>query len=658
MGTKIHVRLFRAIVVPVLLVTALLYPIFELHLQERIKSSHDAGRALLQAEYEALVHDINGSLNHVLAMAEFPSLQRYLIDAQKTLPPYQAQMFERDQGRLQDLFGTWLTHFGSYTRLTLLDRSGEERLSAGRPRHAEAQHEDASYFTQAMTLPPRGVYVSAPYVGASLAGPEISTTLMDLAVPVYSDAGQQLGILLLTLDWRDLMATLPHRRDTDNIVDVLLVDARGRSLISETSVSVPFGSSLAEQWPEAWNAMLGRTRGEATFGDQTLLFLTHDMQAQHYRSQAEQVLGGPQSQPWHLGIVVRRPDWAQLLSENPGQMLVIGMVYLMAIGFGIFWVLSNHHQRSLRGQAEALSMEARQYARDLHDLYENAPCGYHSLDQEGRVVKMNRTELSWLGYSADEVIGERCYRDFTSSGTREAFDAAFEAVLGQGHEGSAECELICRDGTVLPVAIEATAQITEEGFQYSRAMVFDLTERKQLEELLVHQSMTDPLTGLGNRRFLEKQAEIEMARAERSGKPLCLIALDLDHFKRINDTYGHDIGDLVLKEFAKTALDQLREGDVLCRIGGEEFTALLPETSEEQALGVAERLRFAVERAPVFTGETEPLSYTASLGITRIRSDETGLRNAIKRADDALYKAKEGGRNQARLMFDVSEGVR
>lgn len=654
---KIRNRLLRAVVLPVVLVTALLYPILELHLQDRIDSSHDAGRALMEAEYEALVHDINGSLNHVLPMAEFPSLERYLRDAQYTLPPYQVEVFEREQARLRSLFDTWLTHFGSYTRLTLIDRSGAERLSAGRPRRSGASHDNAVYFKQAMTLPPRGVYVSSPYVGASLSGPEIRTILLDLSVPVYSDSGQPLGVLLLTVNWRNLMASLPHNIDTGNVVDVLLVDARGRSLMPDTIESAPFGSSVAERWPQAWDAMVGHSRGAASLKNETLFFRTHDLSAQHYRSQAEQVVSDSQSQPWRLGIVVTRPGWRQLFSENPGQVVAIGLVYLMTIGFGLYWVMSNQHQRALRRHAEALSTEARQYARDLHDLYENAPCGYHSLDQQGLIVKMNRTELSWLGYSADEVIGERCYRDFVTPDTREAFDAAFDAVLGKGHEGSAECELICKDGSTLPVAIEATAQITEDGFQYSRAMVFDLTERKQLEELLVHQSMTDPLTGLGNRRFLETQAEMEMARAQRSGNPLCLIAIDLDHFKRINDTHGHDIGDQVLQEFSKTALDQLREGDVLCRIGGEEFTVLLPETSEEQALGVAERLRFAVERAQVLTGETEPLTYTASLGVTRVRPGESGLRNAIRRADDALYQAKEGGRNQVRLVFGAPESA-
>ena len=181
-------------------------------------------------------------------------------------------------------------------------------------------------------------------------------------------------------------------------------------------------------------------------------------------------------------------------------------------------------------------------------------------------------------------------------------------------------------------------------------MVFDLSERKQLEETLARQAMTDPLTGLGNRRYLQDQAAMEIARARRSGAPLSLVAIDLDHFKRINDEYGHDVGDLVLQAFAKTTKQLLRDGDVLCRMGGEEFAVLLPDTTREQAMQVAERLRQALETSPVNVGhevtEDGRLNYTASLGVTRVMAEEPSLNPAIKRTDRGLYIAKEQGRNQ------------
>ena len=215
---------------------------------------------------------------------------------------------------------------------------------------------------------------------------------------------------------------------------------------------------------------------------------------------------------------------------------------------------------------------------------------------------------------------------------------------------------MCRDGTRLPVIIQASAHVTEGRFQYSRATVFDLSERKQLEARLAEQAMADPLTGLWNRRYLKGQAAKEMARARRGGTSLSLIIVDLDHFKRINDTHGHDVGDLVLQSFADTARAQLREGDILCRMGGEEFVILLPDTAPEQAMQVAERLRLAVSTTPVEV-ETEAvaaarLTYTASLGVARVDPEETSLEPAIKRADEALYAAKNAGRNRVHWYTD------
>lgn len=133
-----------------------------------------------------------------------------------------------------------------------------------------------------------------------------------------------------------------------------------------------------------------------------------------------------------------------------------------------------------------------------------------------------------------------------------------------------------------------------------------------------------------------------------AGGALALLAIDLDHFKGINDRHGHDVGDLVLQAFADLARRMLRDGDVLCRMGGEEFAVLLPDTTREQALQVAERLRQAIETTPVYldAAADDALAYTASLGVTLVGGGEATLKPAIKRADQGLYAAKEAGRNR------------
>lgn len=162
-------------------------------------------------------------------------------------------------------------------------------------------------------------------------------------------------------------------------------------------------------------------------------------------------------------------------------------------------------------------------------------------------------------------------------------------------------------------------------------------------------AQTDPLTGCWNRRALMQGGETLWALAERKERPFSVIIGDIDRFKAVNDTYGHGVGDAVIRHFAATCLASIRDHDVLGRYGGEEFVILLPETGLEDAALVAERLRAALAETPAEVdtdGETARLPITVSLGVAERGPDEKTLHALIERADAALYDAKEGGRNR------------
>lgn len=167
-------------------------------------------------------------------------------------------------------------------------------------------------------------------------------------------------------------------------------------------------------------------------------------------------------------------------------------------------------------------------------------------------------------------------------------------------------------------------------------------QNRRFEEL----SNTDPLTQLANRRFLMNVLDKEFQRSERHAHPLSLIMVDIDHFKKINDTYGHQQGDLVLRTVAGVIRDLLREYDLAARFGGEEFALVLPETDRLQATQVAERVRIRVA-AMRFDGVLAPLRMTISLGVgTSPGKGVKGVNDLIRIADDALYAAKREGRNR------------
>ncbi|MES9996527.1 diguanylate cyclase [Desulfovibrio aminophilus] len=169
--------------------------------------------------------------------------------------------------------------------------------------------------------------------------------------------------------------------------------------------------------------------------------------------------------------------------------------------------------------------------------------------------------------------------------------------------------------------------------------------RDQAEARLREMATIDGLTRLFNRRHFLETGQTELERARRYGRALSLVMFDVDHFKKVNDTYGHDAGDAVLRSLADTARTALRQADVLGRLGGEEFAAILPETDLKAGMETAERLRRAVEELKVSHGELV-LRLTVSLGVAQIREGED-LDGLLKRADQALYEAKNSGRNRS-----------
>ncbi len=174
----------------------------------------------------------------------------------------------------------------------------------------------------------------------------------------------------------------------------------------------------------------------------------------------------------------------------------------------------------------------------------------------------------------------------------------------------------------------------------------DITERKQMEDELRRLATTDPLTGVNNRRRYTETSERELVRCKRYEHPLCVLMLDADHFKVVNDTYGHEAGDRVLVALANACAEELRDVDVLGRFGGEEFTITLPETTLETALDVAERLRLALSETKVPLDDGSEISFSVSIGAAHLRNPDEMLSDLLNRADSALYKAKESGRNQ------------
>jgi two-component system, cell cycle response regulator len=177
-------------------------------------------------------------------------------------------------------------------------------------------------------------------------------------------------------------------------------------------------------------------------------------------------------------------------------------------------------------------------------------------------------------------------------------------------------------------------------------------ELRQSVNNSIAQAVTDDLTGLYNRRYFDRHLNILLGKAQAQERELAVMILDIDHFKAVNDTYGHDIGDVVLKEFSARVKRNIRGVDLACRFGGEEFVVLMPDTDTSNAELVAERVRSAIAEKPFDVGAQRPLSVTVSVGVSFNESGADTPETLIKRADVALYRAKREGRN--RVILDAA----
>ncbi|MGI2260555.1 diguanylate cyclase [Shewanella sp. GXUN23E] len=296
----------------------------------------------------------------------------------------------------------------------------------------------------------------------------------------------------------------------------------------------------------------------------------------------------------------------------------------------------------LNNSALAQSQKAGQ---QLQDLMNSAPVGILITDQDHQLVMVNNYAIDRLGQGLASLLGQEPTH-FIEQEFRQEYLANIDRQLtpSQVQPGRMDLRLQPDHGDSF-MAEMAFNTINLDGDIMVTQVFTDITERTALEARLRHMANTDPLTGANNRRAFTEAAEQSLSEAKHLNQPYSVLAMDLDLFKRINDTYGHTTGDLVLSHFVSAIGTQLRPQDVLGRFGGEEFMLALPDTSLEQAAQVARRLRENAEHLQVNTG-IEIVHFTVSIGVAALNPRHTQLEQILNEADHMLYQAKEQGRNQ------------
>lgn len=378
-----------------------------------------------------------------------------------------------------------------------------------------------------------------------------------------------------------------------------------------------------EQWGMSLQQLAGSDGSQFFPAEQMTLFLSKDREVFACGQQIElqEAIWNAQRQESRMGHTFKRPVF-----DASGQPL-----YLLGVTLDV---------------TERMSVEARLRASDekLRRLYEMSPVGIALTDMQGRYIEFNHAFEQICGYSCAELNllddGALTPREYEAQELEQK-----RSIAVHGRYGPCEREYIRKDGSRIPVRLNGVVVEGGQGQRWLWSIVEDISERKQKDELIWRQANYDLLTDLPNRQLFRDRLHHAISKARRGGGKVALLLINLDRFKAINDSFGHDRGDQLLREVAHRLQDCVDDGATVARLGGNEFAAIL--TGEHEVSEVERIARHMLEQlhAPFALGQEQGY-LSASIGITVFPDDASELNTLLMHAEHALQLAKRQGRDR------------
>lgn len=523
------------------------------------------------------------------------------------------------------------SHFPEIVGLRLIDAQGNVLYASD---HAlpNASVRDRSYYIALRQNPQIPLFFSEVTIGRLN-----RTRQLYMAVPMRNPLGEFAGIAMAPLDiayFQKLFASIdlgPHgvltfRRSDD-----------GRLVLRMPAVVGTVNQSLQT------NQMFQHV----TSGEQSGLLRYSSSMDQVDRVYAFKRVG---EFPFYLGAGIASMDFLAQWHATLLGTVVVSLLVLLVLG----WLLYRLQRSEVRQQDATADLQASEDRFQL--LINSVGEGICGMDHDGRCIFSNPAARRLLAYQEDPAVLKvdllsLIHQHLPDGQFLPAEDCPIRQALRQGHSAHAEDDVFTRaDGTLLAVRYDAYP-LVKDGRDIGAVLLFqDIGEGKRQQQQIAFLAHHDVLTGLPNRMLAEEHFCQLVSLAQRQGGMLAMLFLDLDGFKTINDSLGHDVGDEMLQAVAQRLRTLLREHDTACRLGGDEFLLLLPGiASVDVLLPLVGRILHGLE-AP-FTLRSHQLSTSASIGVALYPVDGDDFTTLMKKADTAMYHAKDAGRNTCRL-FD------
>ena len=524
-----------------------------------------------------------------------------------------------------------------YDQLRFLDASGQEKVridwdSDGKVSPSASALQNKAhryYFSESIILEPGQVYLSEIDFNRENGKIEIPHKMtLRMAAPIRSVDGTPEGIVVINYLPGYLFST--SRKDNELEGRLQIIDSHGHQLIQEANI--PTWSIQSDELSDKYQSLIRQSE------DRTHSLRQNDLLISVLRVRFNFLNTSLKSTDWFFIRETRLPGRMEAWFSKQGEALLYGSFAGVCLSALLAFLLARSRRDYLK----------RNTLRKItHICVSQSPNAIIIADAQQRIVYVNASFSELMGYRFDEIKGKT--PGFLQSGkTPGATYASLWSQLSQDQVWHGEFINKKADGSLFWCKASVSS-IYPEGNQNKLYICIesDITPLKETEEKLKYQATHDPLTGLGNRDYLFTRMEQQLPGLNEA----CCLVADIDHFKKVNDTYGHHAGDQIIKGVAGLIEEHARQSDIAVRYGGEEFVVILPGTTEDQALKVAERLRSSVSETVFCSDMTDNpagIQVTISIGCSLYPypAREMDFERMIHNADLALYDAKNNGRNR------------